>query len=84
MDIKPPVLFKNTAGKPSASFTMVVIAFGVVTLWLMLSIASKIGNLEIRPFAATDAMAYLSPILLLYYGRRQTMGEESSEEKEKT
>jgi len=71
--------FKNSDGKKSASFTMVAIAFAVVTLWLLLSIAQKLGSVEIRPFAASDAMAYLSPILLLYFGRRKQDLESATE-----
>jgi hypothetical protein len=70
MKISIPPLLKDSDGKPSASFTMVVIAFSIVTLWMFLSITEKVGNFSIRPFAASDAMSYLSPLLLLYFGRR--------------
>jgi len=62
---------KNTDGNESASFTMMIVAFLVVTLWLTLSIATKIGPITIRPFVGSDAMQYLAPILALYWGRRQ-------------
>lgn len=62
---------KNTSGEPSASFTMMIIAFAAVTLWLVLSIVDKVGPFAIRPFSGTDAMAYLSPLCALYWGRRQ-------------
>lgn len=62
---------KNTDGTKSASFTMMIIAFSVVTLWLLLSIATKLGPVTIRPFSGGEAMAYLTPILALYWGRRQ-------------
>lgn len=62
---------KNTDGNQSASFTMMIVAYAVVTLWLLLSIATKLGPVTIRPFSGTEAMAYLTPILALYWGRRQ-------------
>ena len=64
------MLLKNSAGTKSASYTMMVIAFVVVTLWLTVSIVAKIGNIEIRAFSGSEAMAYLTPILALYWGRR--------------
>jgi hypothetical protein len=66
------VLFlKNAEGKPSSSFTMMFMSFGVVTLWLFFSIFQNLGPIHIRPFVASDAMAYLTPILALYWGRKQ-------------
>jgi len=65
---------KNTSGQKSASLTFVSIAFTVVTLWLVVSIVSKIGHIEIRQFDAASAMAYLTPLLALYFGRRWTDG----------
>ncbi len=65
---------KNTAGQPSASLTFSFIGFIVVTLWLVVSIVAKIGNLEIRQFDSAQAMGYLLPLLALYFGRRWTDG----------
>jgi uncharacterized protein with PQ loop repeat len=62
---------KNTDGTKSASFTMMIIAFTAVTLWLTLSIVTHIGPITVRSFSGTEAMAYLTPILALYWGRRQ-------------
>lgn len=64
-----PVL-KNTDGKPSASFTMMIVGFTVVTLWLLLSIVEKIGGFQIRPFNGSEATLFLVPLFSLYYGRR--------------
>ena len=61
---------KNTDGKPSSSFSMMIVAFSIVSLWLLLSIFTKVGHFEIRPFSGTEAMAYLSPCFMLYYGRK--------------
>lgn len=66
--------FKNTSGQPSASLTFATIGFSVVTLWLLVSIVAKLGRVEIRPFSGAEAMAYLTPLLALYFGRRWTDG----------
>lgn len=65
---------KNTSGQKSASLTFVSVGFTVVTLWLLVSIVSKIGHIEIRQFDAGTAMGYLTPLLALYFGRRWTDG----------
>ena len=65
---------------------MMLVAFSVVTLWLLVSIVAKIGHLEIRPFSGSEAMAYLTPIIALYWGRRwaeDKAGEESPAEDSK-
>jgi len=63
---------KNTAGIPSASLSMSVVAFSVVTLWLLVwLIATPLGG-SVPEFEAATAMSYLSPILALYFGRRYT------------
>lgn len=68
------VWLKNTSGQKSASFTFVVVGFVVVTVWMLLSIFSKIGHIEIREFDGGTAMTYLSPLLALYFGRRWNDG----------
>jgi drug/metabolite transporter (DMT)-like permease len=65
---------KNTSGQKSASLTFVCVGFSVVTLWLVVSIVSKIGHFDIRPFDGSAAMGYLTPLLALYFGRRWTDG----------
>jgi hypothetical protein len=65
---------KNTSGQKSASLTFVSVGFTVVTLWLLVSIVSKIGHIEIRQFDAGTGMGYLTPLLALYFGRRWTDG----------
>lgn len=64
------MMLKNSEGKKSVSFTMMVVAFSIISLWLLVSIVSKIGHLEIRPFSSTEAMSYFTPLALLYFGRR--------------
>jgi hypothetical protein len=69
MDIKVPLLIQSD-GKPSASFTMAFIGFNVVMLWLLLSIFEFSGAVKIRAFNSADAMAFLTPLLMQYFGRR--------------
>ncbi len=63
---------KNTEGKPSASLTMSIISFLTVTLWLLVWLIATPFGAPVPAFDATTAMAYLSPILALYFGRRWT------------
>ena len=63
-------MLKNSGGKKSVSFTFAVVAFVATTLWLVLSIIHQIGPVQFRAFDGAAAMAYLGPILALYWGRR--------------
>ncbi|MFA6049921.1 MAG: hypothetical protein WC761_01870 [Candidatus Paceibacterota bacterium] len=65
-------MFKQSDGTPSASFTMMAVGFGVVTLWLLLSIVEEIAGMPIREFNGAEAMAYFTPLAMLYFGRRWT------------
>lgn len=65
-------MLKNTAGQPSASYTMMIVGFVVITLWLVVSIFKQIGPVEIHPFSGTEALAYFAPLASLYFGRRWT------------
>ena len=69
--MKVPLL-KQSDGRPSASFTMMVIAFAVVTLWLLVSIIEEAFGLQIRQFSGAEAMSYFTPIATLYFSRRWT------------
>ena len=79
-------MFEQSNGKKSASFTMMIVGFVVITLWLLISIVEEAWGLTFRPFSANDAMAYFTPLSLLYFGRRWTdkgsdaVSEEKSEE----
>lgn len=64
-------MLKNSDGQKSSSFTMMIVSFTVVTLWLLLSTVEGFGSIKIRAFSGSDAMAYLTPILALYWGRRK-------------
>jgi hypothetical protein len=69
--MKVPLL-KQSDGRPSASFTMMIIAFVVVTLWLLVSIVEEAWGLQIREFSGAEAMSYFTPIATLYFSRRWT------------
>jgi hypothetical protein len=73
--MKVPVLTRPD-GQKSTTFTMVVVAFGIISVWLLVSMVDKIGPVQIRPFDSAHAMAYFVPVLTAYLGRRQ---QESSE-----
>lgn len=68
----PVPLLKQSDGKPSASFTMVFLAFNACLFWLTLSIIEGIGPVKVRAFDAGQAMTFLTPLLGLYFGRRFT------------
>lgn len=59
----------NTDGKPSASLTLAVIAFCLTSVWFILGGIFK-GVPHITPFNSGDALAFLTPCLTLYFGRR--------------
>lgn len=64
------VWVRDTSGRPSASLTLVVVAFVVVTLAYACGMIGQIGSVTFRPFDPTVVGAYLVPILTLYFGRR--------------
>ena len=64
----PTLLLKSTDGKPSYSLTMAFAAFAATLLWYILSIFTHIKGFDIRAFDGGSAMAFLSPLLLNYYG----------------
>lgn len=73
-------MFKQSDGTPSASFTMVAVAFGLISLWLLVSIVESIAGLDIREFNGAEAMSYFTPLAALYFGRRWTteMGQDKA------
>lgn len=74
-----PVLTRPD-GKKSTTFTMVIVSFGIISLWLLVSMVEKIGPLQIRPFDSAHAMAYFVPVLTAYLGRRQQESNEAKAE----
>ena len=74
---------ENTQGEPSSSLTMAIVAFCVVTLWVVCWLILVPLGIPVPAFEAGTAMAYLTPILALYWGRRHTSNNGVSDE-EKT
>lgn len=72
------IFIKNTEGEPSASLTMVMVSFLIVSAWLILWIVASAFHIPVPPFDATSAMAYLTPQLGLYFGRRYTSKTDAS------
>jgi hypothetical protein len=70
--MKKTYWLKNTKGEPSASLTLIVVAFTLIMLHMALSIFVKPFGLDINPFDAGEAMMILTPLLGLYWGRRNT------------
>jgi hypothetical protein len=66
------IWLKDSQGHPSISVTMLAISFWVTTLAYVLSIVSKIGPLDIRPFDVGACGAYFGLILSTYVARRFT------------
>lgn len=64
-------LLTNTNNEQSYSLTMAVLSFNIVSAWLLASIVLPVFSItSMPPFDASDAMAYLTPVLGLYFGRR--------------
>ena len=70
MDMKQPWYLLSDDGKKSLSFTMVVIAFLAVTLWMIGYVVGCAFGFPVPAFDATSAIAYLSPILATYSFRK--------------
>jgi hypothetical protein len=69
--MKPPLL-RQSDGKQSISYTMMVIGFVIVSLWLVVSIVETAFGIPIREFDSGQAMAYFTPLCALYFSRRYT------------
>lgn len=71
---------KNTRNERSASLTLVVVAFSVIMLHMLLSIFVSPLGIAITPFQAAESMLVLTPLLGLYWGRRNTDAKEKETE----
>jgi len=58
---------KDSSGKPSVSFTMMLLAFIATFLWY---VANIFNTPHIRPFDAAASMSFLSPLMALYFSRK--------------
>lgn len=63
---------KNTKGEPSASLTLIVVAFSIIMLHMLASIFVNPFGIVITSFDAAESMMVLTPLLMLYFGRRHT------------
>ena len=82
---KPSALWIiGTDGKPSVSATFATVAFVTTTLVYIASAFEKLGPVTVRPFDPAVCAAYLTPILALYFGRRQTESKASGASKQET
>lgn len=63
-------LLKDTDGKKSVSYTMLVVTFCVCTLWLCFSMFESVFHLNVREFDASGASMWFAPIATLYFSRR--------------
>ena len=63
-------LLRDSDGKKSVSYTMMVITFCVCTLWLSLSMFQKVFHLDVREFDASGASIWFAPIATLYFSRK--------------
>lgn len=60
----------DSDGRKSVSFTMLVVTFFVVTLWLVLYIFQSVTGFSVPEFRTGEVMAYFGPIMTLYFFRR--------------
>lgn len=63
-------MLSDSSGQKSISFTMMLIGFITITIWLVASIFENIAGIAIREFDSTGAMSYFTPLAMLYFGRR--------------
>lgn len=80
-------LLRDSNGKKSLSYTMVVWAFFAVLSWMVVSIAEEPLGIKIREFSGSESALFLSPIYALYFGRKHTKtkaGENTEEESTET
>ena len=72
-EVKPAwYLIKDARGMGSVTVTMVLVSFLCTTIAYVLSIFSKIGPIDIRPFDVAACAAYGTPILTLCFSRKWT------------
>lgn len=66
------IWIKNTKGEKSASLTLVISVFVIILFWMVASIFISPFGITVLPFNAAEAMMVLTPLLGLYWGRRNT------------
>ncbi len=65
-------LLKDSNGKKSLSYTMVVWAFFAVLCWMIVSMAEQPLGIKVREFSGSESAMFLTPIYALYFGRKHT------------
>lgn len=63
---------KDSSGFPSVTITFLFVSFWITTIAYVLSIVSKIGPIDIRPFDVGACGAYFGIIFSAYIARRYT------------
>lgn len=66
------IWMKDSSGHPSVTITFLFVSFWITTIAYILSIVSKIGPVEIRPFDVGACGAYFGIIFSAYIARRYT------------
>jgi hypothetical protein len=74
-DMRPAmskIWMKDSSGYPSVTITFLFVSFWITTIAYVLSIVSKIGPVDIRPFDVGACGAYFGIIFSAYIARRYT------------
>lgn len=74
-DMRPAmskIWMKDSSGFPSVTITFLFVSFWITTIAYVLSIVSKIGPVDIRPFDVGACGAYFGIIFSAYIARRYT------------
>lgn len=66
------IWMKDSSGYPSVTITFLFVSFWITTIAYVLSIVSKIGPVDIRPFDVGACGAYFGIIFSAYIARRYT------------
>lgn len=72
-------MLANSAGKDSASFTMMFIAFNISMVWLLLWVLSGLLPFTVPEFDGASIMAVITPLATLYFAsnRKKNKNEET-------
>jgi hypothetical protein len=64
------IWMRDSQGNPSATLTFVTITFWLTAFAYIVSVVTKIGPIEFRPFDSTACLAFFGSTASLYWGRR--------------
>ena len=68
----------DSGGNKSASLTLALISFVLTATWYALSVFETVGGIPIRQFDSPAALAFMSPCLALYFGRRKVQSDSNA------